>query len=124
MCIRDRVDTVYIGGGTPTCLGAGYLSEILQAVGACFAIAENAEITVECNPESTDQAVPVSYTHLHSSRASAACADSISSVIFIYGSSIPLSAALSFSLARWMSLRTFGSVVSRIFAISALERCV
>ncbi len=48
---------MYIGGGTPTCLGAGYLSEILQAVGACFAIAENAEITVECNPESTDQAV-------------------------------------------------------------------
>ena len=54
----DRVlDSVYIGGGTPTCLGADYLSEILQAVGACFAIAENAEITVECNPESTDQAV-------------------------------------------------------------------
>ena len=56
-CSGYTVDTVYIGGGTPTCLGAGYLSEILQAVGACFAIAENAEITVECNPESTDQAV-------------------------------------------------------------------
>ena len=56
-CSGYTVDTVYIGGGTPTCLGAGYLSEILQAVGVCFAIAENAEITVECNPESTDQAV-------------------------------------------------------------------
>ena len=56
-CSGYTVDTVYIGGGTPTCLGADYLSEILQAVGACFAIAENAEITVECNPESTDQAV-------------------------------------------------------------------
>ena len=56
-CSGCTVDTVYIGGGTPTCLGADYLSRILQAVGACFAIAENAEITVECNPESTDQAV-------------------------------------------------------------------
>lgn len=56
-CSGYTVDTVYIGGGTPTCLGADYLSRILQAVGACFAIAENAEITVECNPESTDQAV-------------------------------------------------------------------
>lgn len=56
-CADYTADTVYIGGGTPTCLGAELLGAVLQAVRECFALADNAEITVECNPESTDRAV-------------------------------------------------------------------
>lgn len=44
------VDTVYIGGGTPTLLGAELLVKILGTVRANYTLAPDAEITVECNP--------------------------------------------------------------------------
>ena len=44
------VDTVYIGGGTPTCLGAAPLTRMLDTVRQCYHLAPDAEITVECNP--------------------------------------------------------------------------
>lgn len=46
------VDTVYIGGGTPSCLRGGALSDILDAVYKTFTVDADAEITVEVNPES------------------------------------------------------------------------
>ncbi|MDE7405298.1 MAG: radical SAM family heme chaperone HemW [Clostridiales bacterium] len=46
------VDTVYIGGGTPSCLFRGGLADIMCAVRYNFRVARDAEITVECNPES------------------------------------------------------------------------
>lgn len=48
-------DTVYLGGGTPSYLGEARLCRILSAVREHFSLAENAEITIECNPESTDR---------------------------------------------------------------------
>lgn len=45
-------DTVYIGGGTPSCLYDGALTEIFDALRKTFSVESNAEITVECNPES------------------------------------------------------------------------
>lgn len=56
-CGGYTVDTVYLGGGTPTCLGAKFLGRILQEVRNKFRLADDAEITVECNPESTDKKV-------------------------------------------------------------------
>ncbi len=50
-------DTVYIGGGTPSYLGGARLARILHAVRKSFSLAEDTEITVECNPESTDDAL-------------------------------------------------------------------
>ena len=50
-------DTVYLGGGTPSYLGGVRLERILHAVRESFALAEDTEITVECNPESTDAAL-------------------------------------------------------------------
>lgn len=46
------VDTVYIGGGTPSCLFRGGLADIMNAVRNNFRVTDDAEITVECNPES------------------------------------------------------------------------
>lgn len=46
------VDTVYIGGGTPSCLYRGAIAELIAAVRAAFDLSETAEITVEANPES------------------------------------------------------------------------
>jgi oxygen-independent coproporphyrinogen-3 oxidase len=47
------VDTVFVGGGTPSLLGAGGLAEVLDAVGDRFPLARDAEVTTEANPEST-----------------------------------------------------------------------
>lgn len=55
VCGSYTLDTVYLGGGTPSHLGPKHLTRILQQVQKCFAVDKNAEITVECNPESTDQ---------------------------------------------------------------------
>ena len=45
-----RVDTVYLGGGTPTVLEGEELAQILRTVKGHFVLTEDAEITVECNP--------------------------------------------------------------------------
>ena len=50
-----QVDTVYIGGGTPSFYGAKRLCELLKLVHKCFKVSREAEITVECNPDSVDE---------------------------------------------------------------------
>ncbi len=47
-----RVDTVFVGGGTPTLLPPGELARALEAIDATFGLAEGAEVTTEANPES------------------------------------------------------------------------
>lgn len=51
------VDTIYLGGGTPSLLGGGRLARVLEAVGAAFVVTPDAEITTECNPDSMDAAL-------------------------------------------------------------------
>lgn len=48
------VETVFIGGGTPTLLPAADLGRMLAAVRDEFGLAPGAEITTEANPESVD----------------------------------------------------------------------
>ncbi|MEU4680686.1 radical SAM family heme chaperone HemW [Micromonospora sp. NPDC023737] len=47
-----RVDTVFVGGGTPTLLPADDLARILDAVDRTWGLAADAEVTTEANPES------------------------------------------------------------------------
>jgi len=47
-----RVSTVFFGGGTPTLLSPGQLGDILTRVDDAFGLAEDAEVTIEANPES------------------------------------------------------------------------
>ena len=51
-CASYRVDTVYFGGGTPSYLGADRLCRVLDTVRAHYAVAPDAEITLEANPDS------------------------------------------------------------------------
>ena len=51
-----EADTVFIGGGTPTVLEGRHLAELLEVLRENFHISEQAEITVECNPGTLDQA--------------------------------------------------------------------
>lgn len=50
------VSTVFVGGGTPSLLGADGLAEVMGAVRASFTLADDAEVTTESNPESTSPA--------------------------------------------------------------------
>ncbi len=45
-----EVDSVYLGGGTPSVLDADHLERVFAAVRRNFDVAEDAEITVECAP--------------------------------------------------------------------------
>jgi putative oxygen-independent coproporphyrinogen III oxidase len=48
------VDTVFVGGGTPTLLPAGDLARILEGIDKTWGLAPGAEVTTEANPESVD----------------------------------------------------------------------
>ena len=54
--VDREVDTIFIGGGTPSLLGADGLGRILTMVRDNFDLAPDAEITTESNPESTSPA--------------------------------------------------------------------
>jgi oxygen-independent coproporphyrinogen-3 oxidase len=51
-----RATSVFFGGGTPTLLETGDLARILAAVGNGCGIAPGAEVTIEANPETVDEA--------------------------------------------------------------------
>ena len=50
------VSTVFVGGGTPTLLAPEALGEVLARIRGEFGLADGAEVTVEANPDSVDQA--------------------------------------------------------------------
>jgi len=49
-----EVDSIYLGGGTPTVLQAGQLQRIFTAIRAQFSVRPDAEVTVECAPGTLD----------------------------------------------------------------------
>jgi oxygen-independent coproporphyrinogen-3 oxidase len=49
-----EVDSIYIGGGTPTLFGPHRISEILDAVYAKYRMSDDVEITIEANPGTAD----------------------------------------------------------------------
>ncbi|NVN51563.1 radical SAM family heme chaperone HemW [Mycolicibacterium hippocampi] len=51
--VAPQVQTVFVGGGTPSLLGAAGLDSVLDAVRDHFTVAVGAEVTTEANPEST-----------------------------------------------------------------------
>lgn len=44
------LDTVYFGGGTPSLLSVGHISDIISEIGKNFDLTKEAEITLEANP--------------------------------------------------------------------------
>ena len=51
---EGKIDTVYVGGGTPSCLPRGEFARLAGAVFSCFDC-EVSEFTAEANPESFDE---------------------------------------------------------------------
>ncbi len=54
----SRVDTVYLGGGTPSLLEPSLLANLFAALRAEFSFDSDAEITVECAPGQLAEAMP------------------------------------------------------------------
>lgn len=52
-----QLRTVYVGGGTPSLLGAGAMEALRRRLGPYVRLADDVEWTVEANPESFDEAV-------------------------------------------------------------------
>lgn len=49
------VSSIYIGGGTPSCLDYYYIRDLLSCIYKNFAVKNTAEITIEINPNSADK---------------------------------------------------------------------
>ena len=49
-CLPPRVDSIYLGGGTPSLLAPAQVKRIFVALRSTFHLAPDAEITVECAP--------------------------------------------------------------------------
>ena len=45
-----EVVTIFIGGGTPSCIGEVYITNLIQQLRTTFQITQDAEITIEANP--------------------------------------------------------------------------
>lgn len=49
------VDTIYVGGGTPTALPPAWIGEVLARLRGRFQVSEDAEVTLEANPGTVDE---------------------------------------------------------------------
>lgn len=47
---KDKIDTIYIGGGTPSVIDSKYIIDILQEIYNIVGFDENREVTIEINP--------------------------------------------------------------------------
>jgi oxygen-independent coproporphyrinogen-3 oxidase len=65
-----RAATVFFGGGTPSLLAGAQLGRALAAVRAAFALAPDAEITIEANPGTLDAAKVAAWRALGVTRVS------------------------------------------------------
>ena len=55
VCRNKCVDTVFIGGGTPSLMEPEELMALMEAVRASFCLSKNCEITMEANPGTLDR---------------------------------------------------------------------
>ncbi len=51
----EAVDTVFIGGGTPTALDCEELSALLTGIRETFSLSDSCEFTIEANPKTVDR---------------------------------------------------------------------
>ena len=68
--VKEPFDTVYFGGGTPSFFGGARIASVLACVRKAFPVAPSAEITAECNPSSTTEALALSLAEAGVNRVS------------------------------------------------------
>ena len=51
---KQTIDTIYFGGGTPSLVGASAIQKLIDTISAVFTVSNDAEITLEANPDDLD----------------------------------------------------------------------
>ena len=67
---RTKIDTIYLGGGTPSIVEARYLGLLINACRSGFDVSEDSEITIEINPASFAKTKPLDWLSAGINRAS------------------------------------------------------
>lgn len=82
---RRPVRTVFFGGGTPSLLSPTQMGEIMDAIRARFVLAEEAEVTMEANPETVDEAYLTAVRQVGINRLSFGAQSAVASELEILG---------------------------------------
>ncbi len=64
------IDTIYIGGGTPSYIGSQNIVKIIQTIKQNYNITQNVEITIEVNPGTVDKEKLINYINCGINRIS------------------------------------------------------
>jgi oxygen-independent coproporphyrinogen-3 oxidase len=132
---RMRASRVHLGGGTPTTLGADGLAAVMAAIHRRFDIIPGAEIAVEIDPRSFDQAMAGALARLGVTRASLGVQDFAPEVQAAVGRVQPFAQVaeavsalrgagiekLSFDLLYGLPLQTVETVVRGVGLAAALK---
>ncbi|MGM0411195.1 MAG: radical SAM family heme chaperone HemW [Bacillota bacterium] len=68
--LKEKVKTIYFGGGTPSLISTKSLAELLNLIDNNFSLANNIEISIEANPESLNENKIKAYKNQHINRIS------------------------------------------------------
>jgi len=52
---NEIIDTIYLGGGTPSVLSVEEINAIIEAIRKLYRVSENCEVTIEINPDDADK---------------------------------------------------------------------
>ena len=52
---KAEIHSIFFGGGTPTSLPAAHIVSVLEAIHMHFSVADDAEISIECNPKTATE---------------------------------------------------------------------
>ena len=66
----DKIDTIYIGGGTPSVIECKYIKEILEEIYKIIGYDKNREVTIEINPGTVTQEKIKEYKKININRIS------------------------------------------------------
>ena len=67
---EPAVDSIYLGGGTPTVLDIAQLQQLFVTISQNFEVRAGAEVTVECAPGTLNSAVVAAFQHFRVNRVS------------------------------------------------------
>jgi len=70
---KYSVDTIFIGGGTPSVMDGPLTGEIVRALRRSFDVEDDAEITIETNPKTLDEEKLMEYREAGINRLSIGC---------------------------------------------------
>lgn len=96
-----EVDTVFLGGGTPSILSAEQIESLLGTIRSVFLISPEAEITIECNPRTADLVKLTAFRRAGINRISIGCQSAQKEELALLGRVHDMNDFLNcFSLAR------------------------